>query len=126
MIAAALLTIFALQTAGAPAVTGTVRDSSGMPLAAASVVVRTASGIEERTTSSAEGRFTIPAAGAADLTLIVRADGFAEHRTTTPAGQNRLNIEVVLSPATLTETVTVTAARTEQLTRNVAASVNVL
>ena len=121
----ACLLALTLQAPGAT-VTGTVRDSSGTTLHGASVVVRTASGIEERTTSREDGRFDTTVASGGDLVLIVRAEGFAEHRQTLAAGDSRQNIEIVLSPATVTETVTVTAARTEQLTRNVAASVNVL
>jgi outer membrane cobalamin receptor len=135
MIAAAALLVAILT--GAPAdmqqaasasdaVTGTVRDASGTILPGASIVVRTASGAEERTTSGPDGRFGAAVASAGDLVLIVRAEGFAEHRQAVSTGATRQNLEVVLSPATLTETVTVTAARTEQLTRNVAASVNLL
>ena len=107
-------------------VSGTVRDSSGTLVPGASVVVRTASGIEERTTTGEDGRFGAPVTTGGDLVLIVRAEGFAEHRQTLASAESRQNVDVVLSPATVTETVTVTAARTEQLTRNVAASVNVL
>jgi outer membrane receptor protein involved in Fe transport len=118
----------ALQQTEAPRdpVSGTVRDSSGVALPGASVVVRSASGTEERTVSGPEGRFAVPVASAGDLVLIVRAEGFAEHRQSIPAGPGRQNVDVVLSPATVTETVTVTAGRTEQLTRNVAASVNLI
>ena len=115
------------QAASAPdPVTGTVRDSSGVALPGASVVVRSASGAEERTESGPDGRFGAPVASAGDLVLIVRAEGFAEHRQSISGGPGRQNIDVVLSPATVTETVTVTAGRTEQLTRNVAASVNLI
>ena len=107
-------------------VTGTVRDSSGTVLPGASVVVRSASGAEERTVSGPDGRFGASVGSAAELVLIVRAEGFAEHRQPITSGSGRQNIDVVLSPATVTETVTVTAGRTEQLTRNVAASVNLI
>ena len=107
-------------------VAGTVRDSSGSVLPGASIVVRTASGAEERTTSGADGRFSTRITGTGDLLLIVRADGFGEHRQTVANGAATENVDIVLEPATLSETVTVTAARTEQLTRNVAASVNLV
>ena len=123
---AAFLIVLNLQSASTTSVTGTVRDSAGATLAAASVIVRLSSGIEERTTSDSNGRFATPVTSEGEVTLIVRAEGFAEHRRTIWAGAMRQNIEVVLLPATLIETVTVTAARTEQLTRNVAASVNLL
>ena len=114
---------------GTPAphsVAGTVKDSSGSALPGASIVVRTASGAEERTTSGADGYFTARVTGDGELLLIVRAEGFGEHRQKFSNGLAAENIEIVLAPATLTETVTVTAARTEQLTRNVAASVNLV
>jgi outer membrane receptor protein involved in Fe transport len=123
--ALAFVIAFTLQSPVAT-VTGIVRDSSGTTLPGASIVVRTESGIEERTTSGEDGRFGAPVTAGGDLVLIVRVEGFAEHRQTLAAADSKQNIEVVLSPATVTETVTVTAARTEQLTRNVAASVNVL
>jgi outer membrane receptor protein involved in Fe transport len=114
------------STSDSTPVTGVVRDSSGSVLPGASVVVRTISGAEERTVSGPDGRFGAAAATAGALVLIVRADGFGEHRQSIPAGAARQGLEIVLSPATLSETVTVTAARTEQLTRNVAASVTLL
>jgi outer membrane receptor protein involved in Fe transport len=124
-IAAVLLIALGLQAPNGTAITGTVRDSSGTILVGASVVIRTPSGIEERTISGPDGRFDAPVKATGDVVLIVRADGFAEHRRSV-SGSARQNIDVVLAPAALTETVTVTAARTEQLTRNVAASVNML
>jgi outer membrane receptor protein involved in Fe transport len=129
MIAAIAFALLALapQVAATPStVTGIVRDSAGTPLAGATVLVRTASGGEERTTSGQDGRFGANVATTGDLVIIVRAEGFAEHRQTIQSEAPRQGLEVTLSPATVTETVTVTAARTEQLTRNVAASVNLL
>jgi outer membrane receptor protein involved in Fe transport len=134
MIAATLLiALFAVPGAGPQdtpnpphSVTGTVRDSAGSVLPGASIVVRTASGAEERTKSNADGRFATRITGTGDLLLIVRAEGFGEHRQTVPNGTAAEHVEIVLTPATLSETVTVTAARTEQVTRNVAASINLL
>jgi outer membrane receptor protein involved in Fe transport len=117
----------AQNTASPPhSVAGIVRDPSGSVLPGASIVVRTSSGAEERTTSGADGHFTARITGSGDLLLIVRAEGFGEHRQTVSNGDAAQNVEIVLAPATLSETVTVTAARTEQLARNVAASVNLV
>ena len=124
-ILAALIAI-GLQASNGTSVTGTVRDSSGTVLSGATVVVRTASGAEERTISGPDGRFSATLTSAGEFVLIVRAEGFGEHRQSFSTGVALQNIDVTLSPAPLTETVTVTAARTEQLTRNVAASVNIL
>jgi outer membrane receptor protein involved in Fe transport len=120
------LLALALQASPASSISGIVRDSSGAPLAGATVLVRTISGAEERTTSGPDGRFGARVATSGDLVVIVRAEGFAEHRQTIGSEAPRQGLDVTLSPATVTETVTVTAARTEQLTRNVAASVNLL
>ncbi|MGB2713561.1 MAG: TonB-dependent receptor [Vicinamibacterales bacterium] len=116
----------ALQSSPGSVITGIVRDSSGTPLAGATVLIRTISGGEERTTTGPDGRFGATVATGADLMVIVRAEGFAEHRQTIRSEATGQGLEVTLSPATVTETVTVTAARTEQLTRNVAASMNLL
>ena len=125
----ALLTapqVGAQNGATTPPVGGTVRDTSGSVLPGASIVVRTASGAEERTTSGADGRFSTRVPGTGPLIIIVRAEGFGEQRQTVANGVAADNVDIVLAPATLSETVTVTAARTEQLTRNVAASVNLV
>jgi outer membrane receptor protein involved in Fe transport len=125
-IAFALIALAPQATAQSSALSGFVRDSSGTPIAGATVIVRTVAGGEERTTSGADGRFDAPIATRGDIVVVVRAEGFAEHRQTLAGEAARQGVEVTLSPATITETVTVTAARTEQLTRNVAASVNLL
>jgi iron complex outermembrane recepter protein len=123
MIALLLFVACASLPGRADQVSGTVRDTSGAAVARAVVVTRTASGAEQQTVSSPDGGFTIPVDGNEAL-LIVRADGFAEHRQPLRSGGQPLNI--VLAPATLSETVTVTAARAEQRARDVAASVNIL
>ena len=117
--------LLSLQTAGAP-VTGLVRDGSGDVVPGATVVVRTASGAEAQTTTGPDGRFNVAQPADGELVVLVRAPGFAEHRQTVLPADGARAVDVVLAPAALTETVTVTAARTEQLTRNVAASVNLL
>lgn len=107
-------------------VSGIVRDLSGAVVPGATVVVRGPSGIEEQTRSGPDGRFVARGASPGDLALIVRAEGFAELRTKIAAGAPRQELELIVSPATLAETVTVTAARIEQRTADVAASVNVV
>jgi outer membrane receptor protein involved in Fe transport len=107
-------------------VSGIVRDSSGTALPGASIIVRTPAGGEEQMTSGPDGRFNSPVHAPGDIVLIVRAEGFAEERRSIGAEASRSNIEIVLQPATISETVTVTAARVEQRTEDVAASVNVL
>jgi len=113
--------VLALALMQAP-VSGTVTDSSGGAVSGAAVVVRTASGGDQQTVvSGPDGRFSIENVpdGA---TLVVRAGGFAEKRVTVSNGR----LDVVLEPAGLLETVTVTPTRGEQRLGNVPASVAVL
>src|SRR5439155_3616870 len=89
----------------------------------AAVTVKTGSGVELQAVTGPDGRFTFDRAPDGTATLVVRAGGFAEK--VEPLG-NRHEIEVVLSPATLLETVTVTPTRTEQRLGDIPASVNIL
>src|SRR3989442_7580469 len=101
----ALLAAFAGGT-----VTGVVKDVSGAVVAGASVIVRPASGPEQRTVTGPDGGFSVESS-ASDLTVIVRAGGFAEkseHVGATPAA-----LDIVLSPAALAQTGTGTPTRTE-------------
>jgi iron complex outermembrane receptor protein len=103
-------------------VSGTVKDISGGVVPGAAIVVRSDTGVDQQTVvSGPDGRFSLenvpPGA-----TLVIRAGGFAEKRQ--PAAGAEL--EIVLEPAGLLETVTVTPTRTEQRLGDVPASVNVL
>ncbi|MGE0451166.1 MAG: TonB-dependent receptor [Vicinamibacterales bacterium] len=116
---AVLLTLSMAQSA----VTGVVRDPSGGAVPGATVVVRTAGGSEQQTQTGPDGRFTIEGPSEGDATLIVRAGGFAEARQPlTYTG----DIEVVLAPAAVRESVTVTPSRSAQRLGDTPASVNVL
>jgi outer membrane receptor protein involved in Fe transport len=138
MIVPLMLLFACLSSAGSPVegarvqpqessrVTGVVRDSTGTAIAGAAVIVRTPAGGEELVVSGADGTFSAAPRRDGEVTLIVRADGFAEQRLTLQPGAPRTGLEFVLQPATISETVTVTAARHEQRTEDVAASVSVL
>ena len=91
----------------------------------AAIVVR-ASGREQQTVTGPDGRFTANAPAAAEVAIIVRAAGFAEARQTIAAGARRVNLDIVVGPATVTEAVTVTATRGERRTGDVPASVSLL
>ena len=69
------------------------------------VIVRFVSGGEQQTVTAGDGRFALPVAVPGDVTLIVRAPSFAEMRRTIPAGATA-EVQVVLQPASLSETVT--------------------
>ena len=108
----------------AASISGVVHDTSGGAVSGAAVVVRAASG-EQRTTTGPDGRFTIDVPDAGDVTVVVRAGGFAEKTEQVKASQAS-QIDVVLVPATLFETVTVTPTRTEQRLGDTPASVNIV
>ena len=83
------------------------------------VIVRGGTG-EQRALTGPDGRFEI--ASAEGATLVVRAGGFAERPVPIEAGE----MTVVLEPATLFESVTVTSSRTEQRLGDVPDSVSVI
>jgi outer membrane cobalamin receptor len=115
----------AARPADAATVTGTVHDSVGGIVPGASIIVRTP-GREQHTVSGPDGRFAAAAPESAEIVVIVRAAGFAELRQTIGAGASRTNLDIVVAPAGMAETVTVTATRGEQRTGDVPASVTLL
>src|SRR6185503_16792285 len=123
MMIAALALLAALAADGS--ISGVVHDSSGGVISGAAVVVRAASGTEHRGTTGPDGRFTIDAPETGQLTVIVRAGGFAEKTEQVPAAQTG-DLNLVLAPATLLETVTVTPTRNEQRLGDIPASVNIV
>ena len=121
-----LAVLLAAQSAAAPALSGVVRDGSGQVVPGAVVIARVSPGREQQTVTGDDGRFSVPVTAGGDIVLIVRAPSFAENRQTIPAGGTMAEVQVTLQPATLSETVTVTATRMEQRLRDVPASVNVM
>jgi outer membrane receptor protein involved in Fe transport len=108
-------------------ISGVVLDSSGGVLPGATVVVRGAGNGEQRTVTGSDGRFAIPIAGTGEVTLVVHADGFEEKQERVPLGSgDSVALTIELTPAALLEELTVTATRSEQRLRDVAASVNIL
>ena len=105
------------------AVSGIVRDNSGAVVSGASVIVTGTSGPEQQTMSGQDGRFAIAMAPAGDLTLVVRAGGFAEWSQSVPASRD---VEVVLAVAGLFETVTVTPTRSAKRLGDVPVSANII
>jgi outer membrane receptor protein involved in Fe transport len=103
-------------------VTGVVRDGSGGVVPNAAVTVRAAGGGQRQAVTGPDGRFSVEAPGSGEVTLTVRAGGFAEKRQTVSGGE----VDVVLSPAGLLETVMVTPTRSEQRLGDVPASVSIL
>jgi iron complex outermembrane receptor protein len=123
---ALLLTLhLTAQALAAPGVSGVIRDPSGQVVPGATVIARFVNGSEQQTVSGPDGRFALPLAAPGEVVLVVRAPSFSEIKRTLPAGATT-EIDVVLSPPSLSETVTVTASRMEQQLGDVAASVTVL
>ncbi len=111
--------------AGTVSLTGVVRDLGGGVVPGASVSVR-GEGREHQTVTGADGRFSLPVPVSTEIAVVVRAPGFGEARQTIAAGAPRSSVEIVLSPATVMEAVTVTATRGERRTGDVPASVNLI
>jgi iron complex outermembrane receptor protein len=107
----------------AAAVSGVVHDSSGGVVSGAAVIVRVGSS-EFRVTTGPDGRFTVDPITTGEVTVVVRAGGFAEKVQKAPASGGVIDITV--EPATLLETVTVTPTRTEQRLGDIPASVSVV
>src|SRR5215467_13627553 len=99
----AVLSLLAAIAGGS--VSGVVKDSSGAVVPGASITARTAEG-ERIAVSGTDGTFSVETTGTGRVTLIVRAQGFAEKTQQTESGANG-PVTVVLEPATLREDVTV-------------------
>lgn len=117
-----LAAVFAILQA-ISTVSGVVKDGSGNVVSGATVLIRAQSGAVLQTVTDEDGRFALaPPATDTGATLVVQAPGFAEVQQPLP----RNEVEIVLSPASVLETVVVTATRTERRLGTVPASVNVV
>jgi outer membrane receptor protein involved in Fe transport len=104
-----LALVLVLADAAGP-ISGIVHDPSGAVVAGATVVVHAGSE-QQRTITGPDGRFAVDVPDSTGgVTIVVRAAGFAEQQVRPPAGGRELDI--VLTPATLVEAVTVTGTRT--------------
>src|ERR671931_1422178 len=111
----------------APAeVSGVVRDPSGGVVTGASVVVKPTSGTEHLALTGPDGRFKVDMPAEGDVTVTVRAGGFAEKSQTIGNGDRGRDVEIVLEPARILEAVTVTPSRTEQRLGDVPASMTIV
>ena len=108
---------------GQGTVKGVVRDSTGLVVPGAAIFVQTASGVEQHAVTGLDGRFELARGIPKGATLVVRAGGFAEK--TQPVADSS-ELEVVLQPARLFDSVTVTPTRTEQRLGDIAASTHVI
>jgi outer membrane receptor protein involved in Fe transport len=113
------------KTASQP-VAGTVFDSSGAPIAHAQVTLKGA-GFESRTATDSEGNFSFEGVPFSSGVLSVQAPGFASLTESwnyhTPG---LAQLKITLHPASISQTVTVTATRTATRLDETAADVSVL
>src|SRR5829696_8932073 len=93
---------------GQGTVKGVVRDSTGLVVAGAVILIQTASGLEQHGVTGNDGRFELARGIPKGATLVVRAGGFAEK--TQPIA-DAAELEIVLQPARLLDSVTVTPTR---------------
>jgi outer membrane receptor protein involved in Fe transport len=87
------------------------------------IFVQTAAGVEQHAVTQLDGRFELAQGIPKGATLVVRAGGFAEKSQPVT---DSAELVVVLQPARLLESVTVTPTRTEQRLGDVAASAHVI
>jgi outer membrane receptor protein involved in Fe transport len=87
------------------------------------IFVQTASGVEQHGVTDNTGRFELARGIPKGATLVVRAGGFAEK---TQPVTDSAELEIVLQPARLLDSVTVTPTRTEQRLGDIAASTHVI
>src|SRR5205809_448102 len=111
-----LAAILAAQV-GIPSISGVVHDPSGAAVPGATVVARSIApgdASERQTRTGPDGRFTIDVPSRGEVVLIVRAGGFAEQSIRVSGATPNDALDVTLAPASLLETVTVTATRSDQ------------
>ena len=108
--------------AGQSGLTGIIRDEAGGVVSGASISVVGPGGVEQQTQSGPDGKFTLASVPTGNLTLVVRAGGFAEWTQSVSARE----VDIVLKLAGLFETVTVTPTRSEKRLGEVPVSVNVV
>ena len=102
---------------------GTVRDRTGAVVLGARVTVRGTSS-QQSTTTTANGDFRFEGVPQGEITLTVEAPGFARFERGLAAADSVL--DVVLSPAPVSQEVSVTANRSEMRLSDTAESVSIL
>ncbi|HEU4391605.1 MAG TPA: TonB-dependent receptor plug domain-containing protein, partial [Blastocatellia bacterium] len=104
-----------------PRIEGSVKDETGAPVVGATVMLRTRNTSTSRSTD-AEGKFAFNDVRAADGTLTVRANGFADVERSWDSRSESAPLEIVLVPEAIIDRVTVTATRTQTRLSDGAAS----
>lgn len=118
--------ILAVAAASAPSLSGVVHDSTGAIVPGAIIILRPTSGADRQAVTGPDGRFTIETPESGDILLIIRAGGFAEKTVRLTDTDRTGEVDLVVAPANVLETVTVTPSRGEQRVIDVPASISVL
>jgi hemoglobin/transferrin/lactoferrin receptor protein len=128
-----MLLLFSFSPVGLAAeeeasISGTVRDQSGAVVATATVTLLNAQQTVISTTrTDAQGRFSFSGIPNGNYELFVTSRGFTEARKAVATRQDSDNIEIILEPGPLVESVTVTAVPgTVESVETVSQQVNVI
>jgi outer membrane receptor protein involved in Fe transport len=106
---------------------GVVMDQSRAPVAGADVTLSSGASVIAQFKTDTDGRFFFDDVRVREAEIIIRAQGFATvERRWTARDSVTQTLEVILTPAPITEQVTVTASRTEARLGETAASVSLL
>lgn len=106
---------------------GIVLNQTGAPVADAQVSLSTEAAVSAQVRTDVDGRFVFETVRVRAATLIVRAPGFAKFEEQwTVERESGSTLQAVLTPAPISEEVTVTATRIETRLNDTAASIVVL
>jgi len=115
---------FALPTF-AQTISGTVTDSQNAPIQNAEATLINQNKIVERTTTDVEGKFSLAGNGEQNFLLLIKAQGFSSFSKILPKNFNE-PLNIILSPASVSEDVTVSITRTASRLSETPASIVVL
>ncbi len=107
-------------------VAGVVLDSAGAPIRGAEISLTTGTSVIQRAVTGDDGRFSFANVPVIAGTLTVSAQGFAPRSQPWQVSGSTTEVELVLTPAPITDLVIVTATRTETKLGETATSVVVL
>ena len=91
-------------------ISGSVTDTSGGAIAAATVEAAAAGRVVALTTTGADGRYRLEVPAGIPLQVRVRRDGFADHTATIPGSLDPVDHDVTLRVGSLSDTLVVTAS----------------
>ncbi len=119
-----MILLFALPVS-AQTISGVVTDQKNAPIENAEIVLLDQTKTIARTTTDANGNFSIDSQNTQNSLLLVKANGFASFSRILPNNFNE-NLTIILEPQTVRDEVTVSITRTESRLSETPASVVVL